>query len=114
MAGTKRQTKQKIQEPILGSLKLDSMLPSSVAKGDCQRNLYLKRKAVLLIMGQFRGFHCVARDGAVQAGSDGGGGGSISVSTLMWPPFPQLSCTVGFWATLGTGLRWMTSIGYKH
>lgn len=103
MAGTKRQTKQKIQEPILGSLKLDSMLPSSVAKG-----------RQFADYGLVRGFHCVARDGAVQAGSDGGGGGSISASALMWPPFSQLSCTVGFWASSGTGLRWMTSTGHKH
>ena len=59
MAGTKRQTKQKIQEPILGSLKLDSMLPSSLAKG-----------RQVADYGLVRGFHCVARDGAVQAGSD--------------------------------------------
>lgn len=71
------------RSPILASLKVDSMLPSSVDK-EIASAIYLKRKAVFRIMGQLGGVSlCVARVGAVQAGSAAGGGGGISASALM-------------------------------
>lgn len=55
----------------------------------------------------------MARDGGVQAESDGGGGGGISASALIWPPFPGLCCKVGFWAGPGAGLPWVMPIGER-